>query len=104
MLLDIVLTVCTGYIGGSILSRLLEHPDRHSHQITVLVRSQERSDKFRDLGIHSVTGSLKDLVLLEDLAADADVVISAVRLSIWLIHLSCLLTTGLVILGGLRRS
>ena len=34
----------TGYIGGSVLSRLLEHPSASTFDITVLVRSEEKAN------------------------------------------------------------
>ncbi|EKM78697.1 hypothetical protein AGABI1DRAFT_41510, partial [Agaricus bisporus var. burnettii JB137-S8] len=40
-----------GYIGGSILERLLVHPDAHSFEITTLVRSQNKADKLKKLGV-----------------------------------------------------
>ncbi|KAJ6505934.1 hypothetical protein DFH09DRAFT_943541 [Mycena vulgaris] len=75
----IFLTGATGYIGGTVLTRLLEHPLGRALDITVLVRSSEKASLFnRVLGkkhnFSAVVGSYGDLDLLRELAADADVV------------------------------
>ncbi|KDR82445.1 hypothetical protein GALMADRAFT_134061 [Galerina marginata CBS 339.88] len=76
--LKIFITGATGYIGGSVLSRLLKHPDAASFQITVLVRSADKGDKLKTLGVGVVVGSYTDddLSFLKDAAAQADVVIA----------------------------
>lgn len=73
----------SGYIGGSILSRLLSHPDRTSLEITSLVRSSEKAKTFKsEFGVHAIVGSLSDHELIASLAEKAQVVITAVcRLS-----------------------
>ena len=71
--------VCVGYIGGSVLLRLLEHPDVATFKFTALVRSQEKVEKLQALGVNAVRGSLQDLALLENLASEADIVISLVH-------------------------
>ncbi|KDR76268.1 hypothetical protein GALMADRAFT_247574 [Galerina marginata CBS 339.88] len=72
----IFFTGATGYIGGSVLQRFLEHPEVAKFKFTTLVRSQEKADKFKTVGVNAVTGSLKDLLLLEKLVAEADIVVS----------------------------
>ena len=67
-----------GYIGGSVLLRFLNRPDFRSLEITVLVRSHEKAEKLRTLGVNAVVGSHSDLPLLEKLASEADVVIAMV--------------------------
>lgn len=67
-----------GYIGGSILERLLLHPNARSFEITALVRSKDKADKLKKLGVTPVVGSFNNASLLEDLAAAADVVFDAV--------------------------
>lgn len=66
----------TGYIGGSLLARLLAHPDAGTFDITVLARSPEKVAQLQAFGVTPVLGSLKDLELLEDLASKAHVVLS----------------------------
>ena len=69
-----------GYIGGSVLSRFLKHPNAASFNISALVRSPEKAEKLKNLGVNSVVGSYSDLALLEKLSAEADVVIAMVRI------------------------
>ncbi|KAF7374936.1 hypothetical protein MSAN_00379700 [Mycena sanguinolenta] len=78
----IFLTGATGYIGGSVLARLLDHPRQRTFEITVLVRSSEKAALFnRTFGnLTAVVGSTSDLGLLEELSADADVVFACTRM------------------------
>jgi nucleoside-diphosphate-sugar epimerase len=70
-----------GYIGASVLDRLLLHPNASSFEITVLLRSQEKAGKL--LGLLKNTGGPKltaeigsnaDLDKIRTLASKADVV------------------------------
>ncbi|KAJ7246784.1 hypothetical protein B0H12DRAFT_1073088 [Mycena haematopus] len=67
----------TGYIGGPIMSRLLERNDQNLN-ITALVRSVEKAEKIRSLNVqlNVIIGSHNDADLVEKLASDADVVFS----------------------------
>lgn len=60
-------------------SRLLAHPRAASFEITALVRSEEKAVKLRSLGIKTAIGSYNDVDKLEDLASEADVLLSIVR-------------------------
>ena len=60
------------------LSRFLKHPNVASFNITALVRSPEKAEKLKTLGVHPVVGSYSDLALVEKLSAKADVVIATV--------------------------
>ncbi|KAJ7158829.1 hypothetical protein C8R46DRAFT_1110467 [Mycena filopes] len=76
---SIFLTGATGYIGGAVLTRLLQHPLERTFTITILVRSAQKAAVFNDKfgGRHNLTaivGSNSDLKLLRNLASDADVV------------------------------
>ena len=62
------------------LSRFLKHPNTASFNISALVRSPEKAEKLKNLGVNSVVGSYSDLALLEKLSAEADVVIAMVRI------------------------
>ncbi|KAJ7284906.1 hypothetical protein C8J57DRAFT_1289814 [Mycena rebaudengoi] len=70
----------TGYIGGAVLTRLLEHPLAATFDITLLVRSAPKAEKLNRIKfgqgnkLRAVVGSNSDLGLLKQLAADADVV------------------------------
>jgi len=72
----IFVTGATGYIGGSVVARLLEHPNHSSFDITALVRSAEKAVKIETLGIKTDIGSFSDLDRLEALTGEADVVFS----------------------------
>ena len=71
--------MCEGYIGGSVLHRLLHHPNAKSFDITVLVRSPEKGKKLEDFGVKAITGSLDDHALVEELSSQAHVIIDTVR-------------------------
>ncbi|KAJ7707793.1 hypothetical protein B0H17DRAFT_1034046 [Mycena rosella] len=71
----IFLTGATGYIGGAVLTRLLERP----FDITILVRSAAKASLFNETfgkkhSLKAVVGSYSDLKLLRELAGEADVV------------------------------
>ncbi|KAF8071698.1 hypothetical protein FPV67DRAFT_1482350 [Lyophyllum atratum] len=70
----IFLTGSTGYIGGSVLTRLLSHPLSDTFGITILVRDAAKAKQFRTLGVKAVVGSNLDRALLQRLASDADIV------------------------------
>jgi uncharacterized protein YbjT (DUF2867 family) len=71
--------LATGYIGGSVLARLLAHPKRDKFLITALVRSEEKARKLESFGVTPVVGSFKDFVLVTKLAEQAHVLFSCVR-------------------------
>lgn len=68
----------TGYIGGSVLVRLLDHPRADTFKLTALVRDKEKAAKLEQLGVDVVVGSLSDLDILQKQASEADVVFSIV--------------------------
>ncbi|KAI0060393.1 NAD(P)-binding protein [Artomyces pyxidatus] len=72
----IFLTGATGYIGGTVLQRLLDHTERASFEITVLVRQPAKAVKLASLGLQAMVGSLDDVPLVRELASNADVVIN----------------------------
>jgi hypothetical protein len=71
-----------------VLLRFLKHPDASSFNITVLVRSPEKAEKLKAFGVNPVVGSHSDTPLVEELTAQADVVIAAVRTSIPFVYSS----------------
>ena len=68
----------TGYIGGSVLARLLSHQERGRFLITALVRSSEKAEKLRAFGIDVIEGSTNNQGKVEALASQAHVVFSIV--------------------------
>ena len=64
------------------LLRFLKHPDASSFSITALVRSPEKAEKLKAFGVNPVVGSHSDTPLVEELAAQADVVITVVRTNV----------------------
>ncbi|KAF8158469.1 hypothetical protein B0H34DRAFT_846653 [Crassisporium funariophilum] len=95
--LNIFITGATGYIGGSVLARLLKHPDIKSFQITALVRSSEKAEKLKTLGVETVLGSYtdEDLSFLTEAASKADVVFAMANAD--------LLAPAKAILSGLKK-
>ncbi|GBE88351.1 hypothetical protein SCP_1301660 [Sparassis crispa] len=71
---SILLIGATGYIGGSVLTRLMKHPNASNFDITVLVRSEEKAKKLEAFGVHTVIGSFGDTEKLEALASKASIV------------------------------
>ncbi|KZV69699.1 NAD(P)-binding protein [Peniophora sp. CONT] len=67
----IFFTGATGYVGGAILTRLLE---AGSFEITALVRNADKAKKLNALGVSTIIASLDDSVPLVAAAASADVV------------------------------
>ncbi|KAJ7242688.1 hypothetical protein C8J57DRAFT_1367366 [Mycena rebaudengoi] len=69
----------TGYVGGTILRRLVEHPRAATFEITLLVRDPLKEQKLSSLGLglKVVVGSHADTTLLEALSSEADVVFAA---------------------------
>ncbi|CAA7267188.1 unnamed protein product [Cyclocybe aegerita] len=78
--LNIFFTGATGYIGGSVLSHLLTHKDAAAFHVTALVRSTEKAEKLKTLGVDTIIGSYtdKDLTFLKEAASKADIVFTAV--------------------------
>ncbi|PPQ79216.1 hypothetical protein CVT25_002822 [Psilocybe cyanescens] len=76
--LKMICLFSSGYIGGSVLDRLLKHPDASSFKITALVRSVEKGDKLKNLGVNIAIGTYdaEDLSFLTDAVSQADVVFS----------------------------
>ncbi|KAA1475304.1 NAD(P)-binding protein [Dentipellis sp. KUC8613] len=75
-MLQIFITGATGYIGGSVLQLLLDHPKRDTFAITAYVRSEEKARKLEAFGAHTAIGTLDELDKLEDLASKADVILN----------------------------
>lgn len=80
------LKVRVGYLGGAVVDRLLSHPRVSDFQITALVRSPEKAEKLRSLGITPAIGSLDDSDLLHNLCSESDVVLAMVRESLACTH------------------
>ncbi|KAA1475298.1 NAD(P)-binding protein [Dentipellis sp. KUC8613] len=74
--LHILLTGATGYIGGSVLQLLLDHPKRDTFEITAYLRNAEKAKKLETFGVHTIVGTLDDIDKLEDAASKADLVLN----------------------------
>ncbi|KAF7328355.1 NmrA domain-containing protein [Mycena venus] len=66
----------TGYIGGTVLGKLLQHPRVTNLHVTAFVRDPAKAEKLEAFGVTPVIGDNSKLELLEALAQDADVVFS----------------------------
>jgi nucleoside-diphosphate-sugar epimerase len=71
--MKIFCTGASGFIGGSVAAHLVAA----GHQVTGLVRSQEKADAVRARGITPVMGTLDDSDVLAQAARAADIVINA---------------------------
>ncbi|CCM01662.1 uncharacterized protein FIBRA_03724 [Fibroporia radiculosa] len=73
----IFLTGATGYIGGSVLTRLLRHRSADAFDITVFTRSAEKAKLLQDkFSVKAVVGTHDDLDKLEACAERAHVTFS----------------------------
>lgn len=74
--INIFLTGATGYIGGSILTALLQHPDASNFNIVALARGNpERINKLSSLNVTSLIGSNDSFEVIEKAARESHVVI-----------------------------
>lgn len=71
--MKIFCTGASGYIGGSVAAHLVAS----GHQVTGLVRSQEKADAIRSRGIAPLMGTLDDAATLAQAARAADAVVNA---------------------------
>lgn len=62
------------------MNHLIKHPRFNELNVTALVRSFEKIENLKVLGIDAVLGSHSELAKIEDLASEADVVIAMVGL------------------------
>ncbi|KAJ8456488.1 hypothetical protein ONZ45_g18698 [Pleurotus djamor] len=73
---NVFLTGAMGYIGGAALVRLLARPNASSFQFNALVRSPEKAEKLKSIGVNPIIGSLDDTELIQKWASSSDVVLS----------------------------
>ncbi|OSC98272.1 NAD-P-binding protein [Trametes coccinea BRFM310] len=72
----ILLTGATGYIGGSILQGLLQHPDAKRFEISTLIRDSAKAKILEEtFGVKTTLGSIADQDKLTALAENAHIVI-----------------------------
>lgn len=70
--MKIFITGASGYIGGS----LAEYLRNRGHEISGLVRSQDKADALRQRGINPIMGQLSDAHIVSRAARAADVTIN----------------------------
>jgi putative NADH-flavin reductase len=70
--------LASGYIGGTVLQRLLDHPKRDAFEITAVVRNADKAKVLNTLGVNTVVASLFDYDKVTELAAVSNVVINVV--------------------------
>ncbi|KAI0649448.1 NAD-P-binding protein [Trametes meyenii] len=71
----IFITGATGYIGGSVLERLLKHPSASTFDITALVRNADKAKILESkFGVKAIVGNHQELDKLESLAENAHVI------------------------------
>ncbi|KAI0789838.1 NAD(P)-binding protein [Abortiporus biennis] len=94
--ISVFVTGGTGYVGGSILARLLAPSYKQKLNITALVRSKEKAQIFETkFGINTIVGTLEDDNILEEAAYNAHIVINSANCD----HLK----SARAILRGLKR-
>ena len=69
--MNVFVTGSTGYIGNAVVRELF----KAGHNVTGLVRSKEKGDELKDLGIHTLLGNLSDTDLLKKAASENQAVI-----------------------------
>ncbi|KAH9929453.1 uncharacterized protein B0H18DRAFT_1117483 [Fomitopsis serialis] len=67
-------TAFAGYIGGTLLDRLLTHPRASNFEIVTPVRSAEKAEVLRKLGAKPEIAALSEYDKIEELASHADVI------------------------------
>ncbi|KAI0701874.1 NAD-P-binding protein [Cerioporus squamosus] len=73
---SILFTGATGYIGGSVLQRILQHPSANTFDITALVRDAGKAQLLEtNFGVKAVVGSMEELEKLTQLAEKAHIVV-----------------------------
>ena len=78
LLFKLILSL-SGYVGGTVLARLLNHPDRKSFDITALVRDESKAKTLESkFGIKPVIGSHQDLDEVATQAEAAHIVFNIV--------------------------
>ena len=70
--MNIFITGATGYIGGSLAKTLVDE----GHEVFGLVRSQDKTDALRSIGIIPVIGTLEDNEVLAKYSKASDAVIN----------------------------
>ncbi len=69
-----------GYIGGSVLQKILQHPEANTFEITALVRDAGKAQILETkFGVKAVVGSMEELDKLTELAEKAHIVVQVVR-------------------------
>ncbi|TFK78737.1 NAD(P)-binding protein [Polyporus arcularius HHB13444] len=72
----ILFTGATGYIGGSVLQKILQHPEANTFEITALVRDAGKAQILETkFGVKAVVGSMEELDKLTELAEKAHIVV-----------------------------
>ncbi|KZT66771.1 NAD(P)-binding protein [Daedalea quercina L-15889] len=92
----ILLFGATGYIGGSVLNRLLAHPKADTFEITTPVRSPEKAKLLEKLGVRTEVASLNNHDKVESLAANAHIIFNVAN--------SDDLPAMIALLKGLRKA
>ncbi|KAI0746779.1 NAD-P-binding protein [Daedaleopsis nitida] len=74
---NIFITGATGYVGSSVLTRLVNHPKASTFDIYALVRSAEKAkilESALNSKVHAVVGTHQELDKVQALAEKADVI------------------------------
>ncbi|GAA3339590.1 NAD-dependent epimerase/dehydratase family protein [Curtobacterium pusillum] len=69
--MHVFLTGASGYIGSSVLRALIAH----EHEVTALVRTDQKAQAVRDAGGRAIVGDVTDTEVVRRLAHEADAVV-----------------------------
>ena len=69
--MQVFLTGASGYIGSSVLRALVAH----EHDVTALVRTDQKAQEVRDAGGRALVGDVTDTDVVRQLAHEADAVV-----------------------------
>jgi nucleoside-diphosphate-sugar epimerase len=69
--MHVFLTGASGYIGSSVLRALVAH----EHEVTAIVRSDQKAQRVRDAGGRALVGDVTDTDVVRRLAHEADAVV-----------------------------
>ncbi len=81
--IKLFVTGATGYIGGSVLTKILQSASKGKYNTTVFTRSEASVPKFKELGVTPLMGDLDSADILRQAAGDSDAVLHLAHADHW---------------------